>query len=51
MATVWNGSLVVAGGYDSQSKTLGTVEKYDAIHKTWYLLSSMVKEAAEGYLI
>lgn len=50
MATTFNNSVIVAGGYDSDKKKLDIVEKYDTGKKQWVLLEAMARPMAGGYL-
>lgn len=50
MATVFNGSLTVAGGYNVEKNILSIVEQYDAVRNTWHRFSPMAKDVAGGII-
>lgn len=50
MATISNGSILVAGGYNSEGQILSIVEKYDVVANKWHQLSPMAKGMAGGII-
>lgn len=49
-ATIYNGVLYVAGGYDKTKKAVQTVERYDEQNNKWMRLPNLVKPNAGSLL-